>query len=111
MYPKKQRLPIAEFNKLKSSRKNYSLFLVKTCPNSKGYNRFGIIIGQKIEKKSTKRHYFKRQIANYLLKLPNLSLDILVIAKPSLKQASKSSLRNELNQILDDVKSEFTIAP
>lgn len=103
MYSKKHRLPIAEFSKLKSRKKDYSFFLTKVHSNSKGYNRFGIIISQKIEKKSNKRHFFKRQIANYLLRLPNLSLDILVIAKPSLKGINKSSLKKELSEIMNDI--------
>lgn len=109
MYPKKNRLPIDEFNKLNSKKRDYFLFLIKIYPNSKGYNRFGIIISQKVEKKSTKRHYFKRQIANYLLKLPNLSLDILIIAKPTLKEGDKNKLKSELNQIISDIKNNFMI--
>ena len=80
-------------------------FLIKVRDNNCGHNRFGIIISSGVLKKSTERHFWKRRIADYLRKLPNLKKDFLLIVMPEIKKASSEILKNEFNKFLEKILS------
>lgn len=103
MYSKKYRLPIGQ--DMKAAKKIFSspYFLVKSKDNDCGHNRFGIIISSAAVKKSTERHFWKRRIADYLRKLPNLKKDFLVIVTPEVQKILPETLNNELNKFLEKI--------
>jgi len=101
-----------DFNKVfKTGRSYYGRFLgVKICKSNNKNSRFGLILGLKIDKSAVKRHQLKRKIFNIIVELNNelpFFGDYVIIALPSIKEATSSDIKNELKQLLgvkDDKK-------
>ena len=91
-----------EFNYVfTKGRSSYDNILgVKTALNSLKSNRFGILVGVKISKKSVDRNKIKRQIREAIKKeFPSLKLgwDIVIIALPAIKDKTSQDIINSLN--------------
>lgn len=100
MFSKKNRLPIAgnrtDFRKVYAA----PYFLLKLKGNNKECNRFAIIISAKTIKKSTRRHYWRRRMAENLKSWPNFRKDFLVIVSPKTENADKKIIKDEFGKML-----------
>lgn len=98
MLPKRFRLPLT--NQKGELKKIYSspYFLLKSKDNNEGSNRFAVIIPASAVKKSTRRHFWKRRMIEYLKLWPNLQKDFLVIVSSKIEKIDKKILRNELDK-------------
>lgn len=105
MLAKKFCLPVRLWkqNKGKIIIKKGVFFTTKIKPNNSDISRFGIIIGLKNAKKSTRRNYLKRTAFDFI-RLNNLHLrpgkDFLIIASPAIGRATKAEAEKELKLLL-----------
>jgi len=108
MLAKKFRLPFWEFYQKFDETFTTSYFTIKIKKNRLGYNRFGIILPTKVEKKSSSRHYLKRRLSCFLRNLPNFSRDFLIIALPSLKKISQEKNKEEINLAINEILEKLS---
>jgi ribonuclease P protein component len=76
---------------------------IKFIKNKLALNRFGIIIGLKISKKSTERNQLKRKIKAVIKKLKNKikkGHDIIIIPKPTLLQLNSKEISRQIEDNL-----------
>lgn len=92
--------------------KNGKSFFVKTlgvkiAKNNYSANRFGVIVGKKISKKSVKRNKIKRlvreNIREYILNMVR-GYDIIVIALPSIKDSNFIDIKKTLQYCFKKTK-------
>ncbi len=105
MYSKKFRLPIAKTKFAWQKTFSSPYFLIKTKENHKEHNRLAIIIANRAIKKSTRRHFWKRAIADELQAWPNLQKDILIIVSPKIEATSKKVMKEEFDKLLKQLTS------
>ena len=91
----------------KAGRSLYGRFLgIKIVKNDLPFSRFGVILGLKIDKSAVRRHYLKRQIFDVLaelsIKLP-FSVDCVIIALPTMKEAKDMEIQQELLNIFSKI--------
>ncbi len=96
MLSKEFRLPFAGNTKGLKNLYSSPWFLLKSKKNSVGHNRFGVIISASAVRKSTQRHFWKRQILESFRHWPNLQKDFLVIVSPRTENAKSEIVKNEL---------------
>ena len=96
MLPKKFRLPLDRFSRKRWLSLQSASFLLKFLDNRLGYNRFGIIISAKAERKSVKRNFWRRRFMERIKSWPNLSRDFLIIVSPKVKYMNLVKLEGEL---------------
>ncbi|MGE5425524.1 MAG: ribonuclease P protein component [Bacillota bacterium] len=107
MLSKKHKLHLnRDFDKtFKAGRSQYGRFLgLRLKKNDLDYSRFGVILGLKVDKSAVGRHRLKRRIygiieKNYT-KLP-FPADCVIIALPTLKEASFQETEDELLAMLN----------
>ncbi len=76
--------------------KNVEIF---TLPSS--FSRIGVIVGKNVSLKAAQRNLVKRRVAAALLQILNgKSLDVVVRALPSSREATYEQIENELNQLI-----------
>lgn len=71
--------------------------------NKEEYSRWGIIVSRKVDKKAVVRNKIKRRLRAILrenIKYWPLKRDIILIARPQIKEWSFSELKENLEQIL-----------
>jgi ribonuclease P protein component len=81
-----------------------SFFVVKAMKNKYKSSRFGFIVNNKIDNRSTARNKIKRrlrEIARLNFAKLKESIDILIVVKPSAKGKSLVELEREFSYILD----------
>ncbi|HUZ92367.1 MAG TPA: ribonuclease P protein component [Candidatus Paceibacterota bacterium] len=100
MYSKQFRLPIEKKKTIGGRSFSTPYFLLKEKDNKEGHNRFGIVIANHAVKSSARRHYWKRSIADELVKFPNLKKDILIIVSPKIESADKKTIQAELQKLI-----------
>ena len=83
-------MPIAEFVPEKRTI-NTPFFTLKRGRNNLGKNRYAIVISTKVDKRSTRRHLWKRRLLKVLEAIPNTSTDHLIIVNPHIKEAKTAS--------------------
>ncbi|MDO8536835.1 MAG: ribonuclease P protein component [bacterium] len=103
MFPKKLRLPLTKEKGKWTKIFTSPYFLLKARDANAGYNRFAVIIAAGSIKKSTDRHFWKRQFAAELRLWPNFKKDFLIIVLPKIGATNKKNIRNELNKILQQL--------
>jgi len=103
MYSKKFRFPIGKEPVRWSKTFGTPFFSLKIAGNTKAHNRFAVIISNHAVKKSTDRHFWKRQIADEFMLWPNLGKDFLVIVSSKIGSANKTAVKNELAKILQQL--------
>lgn len=79
-------------------------FSVRVSENTKSYNRLGVIIANSAVKKSTRRHFWKRQFTESIRRWPDTGRDILIIATPKLDSADKKTIQKEIADIFGKLK-------
>ncbi len=105
MLAKKFRLPAENFFAKPIKRFVAEYFLVKVFKNKLGYNRFGVIINNRVDKRSTRRHFLKRLILSRARQQPNSSRDFLIIASPRAGKLSRVEIKKEIKKIFENIKS------
>ena len=96
MLQKRQRLSPANFPRRTKKARFSGYFIVKTIPNTRGDNRFAIVVGAKVEKKAVRRNFWKRRIAGILQGIPPRGDDYLIVALPKLAALPPRDLRKEV---------------
>ena len=104
MLARRFRLPIKEFRNQPKKVISTPIFLVKFSNNSLGYNRFGVIISNKIVNSAVRRNYWKRRIVHSIELWPKIGRDVLFTANPGLDEVSKDELKTEIEKILTKIK-------
>jgi ribonuclease P protein component len=96
MLAKKFKLNIGEFIKKRPTFvKKGPFFAVKSVSNSLSYNRFGIVVGKKVDKRATERNKIRRMFYKVIRErnLQNISgQDVMIQIYPEIKQFSKEEV-------------------
>ena len=74
--------------------------------NGLAHNRFGFIISNKVEKKSSLRHYWKRRLSDSVGLWPSFGLDVLLTLRSGLSKREKNILEKETKQVLVKIKQK-----
>jgi ribonuclease P protein component len=110
MLPKQHRLKKdADFQKIwKSGRSFYTKILgFKVQKNGKEFSRFGIVVGNKVSKKSTERNILKRRLREILGKtIKNIGpgYDLVISALPGAAGKNYQDLANDVSAGLSGLK-------
>jgi ribonuclease P protein component len=110
MLGKKNRLSKnKEFDKIwQNGRSGFDGFLgVKAIPNNLNLNRFGILVGLKVDKKAVGRNYLKRVLREAIRQLsPSLKkgFDIVIISLPAARGKKSEELKKSLIENLKKLK-------
>ncbi len=79
-------------------------FLIKAFPNSEVFNRFGVVISKKVDKKATGRNKIKRLVLDFVksfvLSEGGKKNDILIIISPAMIKMEKADIIKELDESL-----------
>ncbi|OGH13713.1 MAG: ribonuclease P protein component [Candidatus Levybacteria bacterium RIFCSPLOWO2_02_FULL_37_10] len=106
MFKKEFRLPKnVKFDKKYQAYSNF--FAVKIAENSTGLKRFGVVVSKNIDKRAVGRNRIKRQIRRCIEENEkNLSSgkDILVIARPGIRDKETKEISEELKRIFAKIK-------
>ena len=107
MLAKKYRLPIqTTLNKSGRTFRSRS-FLIKSFLNGLGFNRFGVVISKKVDKRSIKRNLIKRIIFDLSGKFVHTKnadkTDILFIVSPAMIKTEKADIIKELEESLQKI--------
>ncbi len=105
MIAKKLRIPDSLFSKKPAIQIYSDYFQLKAFSNDCGHNRFGAVVGLKVDKLSVKRHFWKRFILNEASLQPYLGNDFIIFAKPALGKISKKEAKEELKKIFSKFKN------
>lgn len=105
MIPKKLRLPRQRFSERPASRIGSDYFLVKVFKNDLGRNRFGVVISAKVDKRSSRRNFWKRTILNCAKQQADFGKDLLIIVSPRIRELSKSAAEQELGKIFKKIEN------
>lgn len=110
MFPKKNRLKLKKDfdNIFKTGQSCFGQFMgIKVINNNLGYNRFAIIISNKVDKKAVTRNKIRKQLFG-IIKEKQKSfknyLDCVIIVLPDIKKANKTEIENDLNNIFLSLK-------
>ncbi len=99
MISRKLRLPRQRFYERPISRVGSDYFLVKIFKNELRHNRFGVVISAKVDKRSSRRNFWRRVILNYARRQIGFGKDLLIIVSPRIRELSKSAAEQELEKI------------
>ncbi len=102
MIAKKFRVPAELFSKKSQKSALSTHFQVRVFSNNCGHNRFGAVVGIRVDKSSVGRHFWKRLILDTFNKLSeqtNSGKDFIVTAKQGLDAISKKEAERELKEI------------
>src|SRR3990167_10596487 len=105
MYHTKQRLTEADFKVLygRGRRCQGVVMNLIYCKNNLGFNRFGVVVANKISNKASERNLLKRRIRYYLRKLNkkvSQGHNLAIVAKAGSLGEEPAGLKNELIQLL-----------
>ncbi|SRR6266481_3171216 len=100
MFPRKNRLPITTFPK-KGPKISSASFFLRWEKNNLGTNRFGIIIGIVVDKRSSHRHKLRRSIEERLRRTPDMGMDVLCIVLPAAAKMSQKDISIEIDSALN----------
>lgn len=99
-----------EFNEIISTGKKFksSTLAVFYRSNINGYTRIGVAVGKK-NGKAVQRVKIKRQIRAMIAKRNDysLSIDLIIVVKPSYDTTLFSKNETELNELLNKIKEEL----
>ncbi|MBI4085746.1 MAG: ribonuclease P protein component [Candidatus Liptonbacteria bacterium] len=103
MTTKKLRLPPQRFSERPAGRVSSGYFLIKVFKNNLTHNRFGVVIGAKVDKRSSKRNFWRRAILNCAGQYAGSGKDLLIIVSPRIRELSKSSAEQEFGKLLQKI--------
>lgn len=96
MIPKNSRLPASEFRARDYETIKTPFFLLKEKANQIKGNRIGVVIGAVVEKRASRRNFWKRQAKAQLRLAAPAGKDFLVIFSPKIKGLTKADFKKEL---------------
>ncbi len=101
MIPKKNRLPVQETRGRRSEKViQKDLLTVRVYPGG-NTNRFGVVVSLGVDKRSVRRHFWKRKILDVVAHWPNMKKDFVIIAMPRLKGAQERDVFEALRATRD----------
>lgn len=101
MLAKRLRLPAEELEDTRSWAKNSSsFFIARKRPRRLLYARFAVIVGIKVDKRSSMRHLLKRRVATELYKHREGAHDIIVSVLPAARDLPAKVFKKQLMQII-----------
>jgi len=106
MIAKKLRIPDNLFSKKPASQIQSDYFQLRVFSNDCGHNRFGAVVGLKVDKLSASRHFWKRLILNQSADQPGSGNDFIISAKPALGKISKKEATEELKKIFSEFRNK-----
>jgi ribonuclease P protein component len=100
---------VFKLRKLRFSR----LFKLHYKPNGLNYSRLGMIIGRKINKRSSRRNYCKRVVREYFRthQADWAAYDVIVRVQSAFTRQQYMQAIAELDQITCALKSNYIVAP
>jgi ribonuclease P protein component len=110
MWPRQKRLSKdKEFDRIfkTGQGRGQASLAVKIVPNDLGFNRYGIIISNKISKKATERNRLKRIIREIVKREEEklkLGLDMVIISRPGLSGKKRPEIESILLPLLKQLK-------
>ena len=104
MISKKLRLPRQRFSERPTSRIGSDYFLLKVFKNELGHNRFGVVISAKVDKRSSRRNFWRRVILDYAKQQTDFGKDLVIIVSPRIRKLTKSMAEQELGEIFKKVQ-------
>lgn len=107
MLAKKYRLPIQlVLNKSGQTFRSRS-FLIKTFTSNLEFNRFGVVISKKVDKRASKRNQIKRMLLDetkdFILQNNTPKLEVLIIVSPNMIKTGKTDIIEELKDLLQKI--------
>ncbi|MDO8664677.1 MAG: ribonuclease P protein component [Candidatus Liptonbacteria bacterium] len=106
MIAKKFRAPKELFSKRPWESALSAHFQIKAFPNDRGYNRFGVVVSLRADRRSVGRHFWKRFVLDMLSGQANFGKDFIIVAKPGLNGISKKEAEKELKEIFLKVNQQ-----
>lgn len=104
MIAKKFRAPRQKFLERPTNRANSDYFLFKIFKNDIGHNRFGVTISARVDKRSSRRNFWKRTILNFAGRQENFGKDILIVVSPRIRELSKGAAEQELEKMFKKIR-------
>ena len=107
MLAKKYRLPIQSV--LNKSGRTFSgrSFLIKAFSNQADFNRFGVVISKKVDKRAVKRNWIKRIVLDtakkFVVAENKNKFDVLIIVYPAMIKLEKADIIKELEEALNKI--------
>ena len=107
MLAKRYRLPIQSvLNKSGRTFRGRS-FLIKSFLNQLDFNRFGVVVSKKIDKRAVKRNLIKRIVLDsakkFVLGESENKSDVLIIISPAMIKLEKADIIKELEESLQKI--------
>ena len=110
-YPRSVRIRVPlEFKQLNRSGKRLILgdLIVRYLPNDLGFARFGLTVSRRVGNAVTRnrvKRYLREAIRKQRDEFPGF--DIVFIARPSAKDQSSDSIRNQVTELLETLRASF----
>ena len=99
MLSQSSRLPYREF-RLRGYRTIPTPFFVLKIKKGAGVeNRLGVVISAAVEKKATRRNFWKRQTKSMFALLPPMGIDFLIIFSGGVKQCTIKKFKEEFLRV------------
>ena len=106
MFKKGLRLPKStKFTK--ENQISSSFFLIQIAENGTDFNRFGVIVSKKIDKRATVRNRIKRQIRHCVEENKNdlpIGRDILILVRNDIKNKETKEICKSIAEIFRKIK-------
>jgi ribonuclease P protein component len=99
MVPKTSRLPREELRARGYRTMATPFFSLKTKNNLLSVNRIGVVVGKAVDKRATRRNFWKRIAKAELLRLPGGGRDIVMTLSPRVKALTKQDFKSALSKI------------
>ncbi|MBI2035366.1 MAG: ribonuclease P protein component [Candidatus Liptonbacteria bacterium] len=107
MLAKKYRLPIQYFYKKPGKVVRNNFFVIKIMGSALNFSRFGVVVGNKINKKAPKRNSLKRKVYEFI-RIAGKGLepgkDVIITILPAVNDLTKKDLQKEASNILKFLK-------
>lgn len=108
MLSKRQRVPRGVFSSRKPAiRFATPRFFARVKPNTEGHNRFAVVVGTKVDKRSTKRNFIKRAVLGCAKEWPSLSSDIIIHITPAARDIPLLKLKEEIDELCIEATDFF----
>lgn len=108
MLSRKQRVPREVFSSRGQTKMVATRHLsVRLKKNTEGFNRFAVVIGTKVDKRSTRRNLLKRRIFGRVKEWQNFSSDIIIHIIPAARDISSTELKKEIDMLYSKITALF----
>jgi ribonuclease P protein component len=99
MVAKKFRVPSTLIASARRPTLSSPLFFATIVSNRLSFCRVAVVVGTKVDRRSTVRHKIKRIMLHLLRSVPLGSHDVIIHALPAIRDAKEEDLRCELRKI------------